>query len=228
MDQQKRKRSAPLEVVPRTWNRSHTARHDSTRGLSGRHSRLGELFGALFMISGIIQAVQAFQTKQSGGFCLHLLAGIFGLIGHPPDSRRAGFDAPAGGILPRRRPVPQHCGYIFTVSQQGLGIDGRHRQHTARHSPLDGMAGIGPLVHRYVHRHRHDLPRLGLAHAGTGGSRGSKQRSFGIASRSLNGPQKQDCRQPTALCLDKERGDTWNRERLQREWLPKGQSRWLP
>jgi uncharacterized membrane protein HdeD (DUF308 family) len=38
------------------------------------------LFGALFVMSGTIQTVQAFQTRQSGGFALHLLAGIFDLV----------------------------------------------------------------------------------------------------------------------------------------------------
>lgn len=38
------------------------------------------LFGLLFMVSGIIQAVQAFQTRQSSGFFLHVLAGLFDLV----------------------------------------------------------------------------------------------------------------------------------------------------
>ncbi|MGH9785382.1 MAG: HdeD family acid-resistance protein [Terriglobia bacterium] len=38
------------------------------------------LFGALFLISGVIQTVQAFQTRQSKGFFLHLLAGVFDLV----------------------------------------------------------------------------------------------------------------------------------------------------
>ncbi len=38
------------------------------------------LFGVLFVISGSIQTVQAFQTRQSSGFFLHLLAGVFDLV----------------------------------------------------------------------------------------------------------------------------------------------------
>lgn len=38
------------------------------------------LFGVLFVVSGMIQTVQAFQTRQSRGFFLHLLAGILDLV----------------------------------------------------------------------------------------------------------------------------------------------------
>ena len=38
------------------------------------------LFGALLLMSGTIQTVQAFQMRQSGGFTLHLLAGVFDLV----------------------------------------------------------------------------------------------------------------------------------------------------
>ena len=38
------------------------------------------LFGVLFIISSIFQAIQAFQTRQSKGFFLHLLAGLFDLV----------------------------------------------------------------------------------------------------------------------------------------------------
>jgi uncharacterized membrane protein HdeD (DUF308 family) len=38
------------------------------------------LFGILFIVSGIFQTVQAFQTRQSRGFFLHLLAGVFDLV----------------------------------------------------------------------------------------------------------------------------------------------------
>jgi uncharacterized membrane protein HdeD (DUF308 family) len=38
------------------------------------------LFGILFIISGIFQAVQAFRTRQSSEFFLHLLPGIFDLV----------------------------------------------------------------------------------------------------------------------------------------------------
>jgi uncharacterized membrane protein HdeD (DUF308 family) len=46
-------------------------------------------FGVLFLISGIVQVVQAFQTRRSEGFFLHLLAGLFDsvvgllLVTHP-------------------------------------------------------------------------------------------------------------------------------------------------
>lgn len=38
------------------------------------------LFGVLFITSGVIQTIQAFQTRQSNGFFLDLLAGIFDLV----------------------------------------------------------------------------------------------------------------------------------------------------
>lgn len=38
------------------------------------------LFGVLFITSGVIQTIQAFQTRQSNGFFLNLLAGIFDLV----------------------------------------------------------------------------------------------------------------------------------------------------
>lgn len=38
------------------------------------------LFGILLLISGIIQVVHAFQTRQSDGFALRLIAAIFDLV----------------------------------------------------------------------------------------------------------------------------------------------------
>ena len=37
-------------------------------------------FGILFIISGVFQAVQAFRTRHSKGFFLHLLAGVLDLV----------------------------------------------------------------------------------------------------------------------------------------------------
>lgn len=127
------------------------------------------LFGVLFITSGVIQTIQAFQTRQSNGFFLDLLAGIFDLVigvllvTHPTAGALALTLLLAafflvGGLF---RSV---TALFLRYPSWGLVALGRHRQPVPGHSAVDRMAGLCSLVHR------HDLPRLGLGHAGAGGT----------------------------------------------------------
>ena len=124
----------------------------------------------VLVVGGIIRFVSAFNAREWTGSLLLALSGALYVVAgvltyQAPGCRRARPDASVRSPVPWCRALPHHHVDLVPLSLLGMGCRQWRRHLHPRADAVELVAGLGSVVHRFLHRHRPDCRRRRLAHA---------------------------------------------------------------
>lgn len=125
------------------------------------------VLGWLLVVSGVVEAVQAFRMRKWNGIFLHAVAGILGILdwltrGYAPRGRGAGMDLAVCLVLYRHRYFSSGRRRPAEISQLGVGRLRRSGHTSFGYFTLGGVALVRLVVSGNSGRDFIGLARMGL------------------------------------------------------------------